>query len=88
MHANLEEGFKVDVHRKNSSITPRSILRFRGRHHRFLIRVYSRAFAVWYFICLNQRFAASQDGPCALIGQDSSADFSVEKKTMIPHYLL
>jgi len=67
MHANLEEDFKVGVPRKNSSITLRSILRFRRRHHRFLIRVYSRAFAVWYFICLHQRFAAGQDAPCALL---------------------
>jgi|HubBroStandDraft_6_1064221.scaffolds.fasta_scaffold28874_2 hypothetical protein len=30
MHANLEENFKVDVHRKNSAITPRLICSFDG----------------------------------------------------------
>jgi hypothetical protein len=80
MHANLEEDFKVDVHRKNSAITPRLIQFFRRRHHPFLIRVYSRPFAVWYFICVHPRSAAGQDVPCALIGQDASADFSGEKE--------
>jgi hypothetical protein len=51
----------------------------------------SRLFASirgWYFICIHLRFAAGQDGPYALIGQDSSADFSVEKSSMIHYYLL
>jgi hypothetical protein len=37
---------------------------------------------------IDDPVAAGQDGPCALIGQDSSTDFSVEKSTMIHHYLL
>ena len=37
---------------------------------------------------IDDPVAAGQDGPYALIGQDSSADLSVVKSSMIHHYLL
>jgi hypothetical protein len=37
---------------------------------------------------IDDPVAAGQDAPCALIGQDSSADFSVEKNIVFHHYLL